>query len=344
MHTVVAFPTPSRGGPYIAVHVTTDAVGGTRRHVHKHAPLLQSFAIHNVINPNRTWVAGMFRRTAVHDVKQLLVGREAQAVGLIEIAGNNCRDARLWVEPVDVSGKFESSFVPFVIRHNAIAGVAEPDGPVRMNHHVVRGVELLALKAIHQHRDGATMLSARHTARVVLAGDQSPLAVAAIPIAVVRGTAEYSNFSRFLKPSQHTVVGNVAEDQVSSISNPHRTLRPAGAREQPLNPSVDNLIFRKPGINDLHRWIGIDGWTFRFGLTNKSGRWNGQSHCRFGRHAHEFASFHRPLQQINPLRGTTLSRSEPPHSASRNPYIILGVPLMMVLPTFCRSSHWSISY
>ena len=244
MHPVVVFPGPSRGGPYIAVHVAADAIGGTRRHVRKHAPILQPCAIHNVINLNRARVyrgprrqvhvagvtVGMLRRPAIHEVKQLLVRREAQAVGLIQIADDHGRDARLRVQPVNNGGKLERSLVPFVIRHNAVAGVAEPDGPVGMNHHVIRGVQLLALKAIHQHGDGAIMFGARHPARVMLARDQPPLTVAAVPIAVVRGTAEYRDLSRFLKPPQHTVVGNVAEEKVSSLSNPHRTFCPASAR------------------------------------------------------------------------------------------------------------------
>src|ERR1035437_2714985 len=47
MHTVVAFPGhPSRRGPYIAVDVTADAIGVARRHVRKHAPVLQPCAIY----------------------------------------------------------------------------------------------------------------------------------------------------------------------------------------------------------------------------------------------------------------------------------------------------------
>ena len=88
---------------------------------------------------------------AIDDVQQFLIWREAQAVGLFKIAGYYCCHARIGVEPVNVGGKFESGFVPFVVRHDAVAGIAEPDGSIGVDDQVVRSVELLALIGIHQH-------------------------------------------------------------------------------------------------------------------------------------------------------------------------------------------------
>src|ERR1700741_5297237 len=47
-------------------------------------------AIHNVINPNRNRVAWVLRNPGIYDVKQFLVGREAQPIWLYHIADNNC--------------------------------------------------------------------------------------------------------------------------------------------------------------------------------------------------------------------------------------------------------------
>src|SRR5258708_12088617 len=106
------------------------------------------------------------------------------------------------------------------------------------------------------------MLGSRQPARVVFTGEQPPLAVSAISIAVVRGAAEYGDLSSFLKPPQNTVVGDVTEEEVSSIPNPHGPLRPPAAREQPLHSRAQDLILRKTRINDLDRGIGIGGGTF----------------------------------------------------------------------------------
>src|ERR1035437_10921064 len=101
------------------------------------------------------------------------------------------------------------------------------------------------------------MFGPRHTAGVVLARDQPPNTITAIAIAVIRGAAVHGDLSRFLQPSQHTIVGNVAEEKVSAVADPHWTFCPAGTRVQALHRRADDSIFCEPRINDLYRRIGI---------------------------------------------------------------------------------------
>src|SRR6516164_3984725 len=139
------------------------------------------------------------------------------------------------------------------------------------------------------------MFGSRQPARVVFTGEQPPLAVSAISVAVVRGAAEYGDFSGFLKPSQNTVVGDVTEEEVSSIPNPKGTLCPACTCKQSLYRRALDLILRKTRVNDLHSRIGIGDGTFRFLCTGKSNWLQNGSHCCASRHVDECASLHRSL-------------------------------------------------
>jgi len=87
VHAVEAVRAPAGCGPDIAVHIAPNAVGSARRHVRKHAPVRQPHAIYNVIHPNRARVGWVLWSSAIHYVKQFLVGREAETVRLIHIAG-----------------------------------------------------------------------------------------------------------------------------------------------------------------------------------------------------------------------------------------------------------------
>src|SRR6516225_6914262 len=98
-------------------------------------------------------IAGVFWSTGVNNVEFLLVRREAEAVGLIHIVGNDGGLAGVRVKAVDIGWQFERRFVTFVIGHDPVTWIREPDGPVRMDHKVVGSVELLALKAIDEDGD-----------------------------------------------------------------------------------------------------------------------------------------------------------------------------------------------
>jgi len=141
--------------------------------------ILEPHAINDVVDANGMRVAGMARGPGIHDVELLFVGREANTVGLIHVAGDDGGFARFGVKAVNDGGQLKRGFVAFVIGHDAVAGIGEPDGTVGMHGEIVGGVGLFALKSVYQHGDGAVVFGARQAARVVLAGEQPALAVAA---------------------------------------------------------------------------------------------------------------------------------------------------------------------
>src|SRR5207244_9197582 len=116
--------------------------------------------------------------------------------------------------------------------------IAEPDGAFRMHQQVIRRVELLVMKMIHQHGDRAVVFGSGDPAHVVFAGDQPTLSVPTVAIAIVRRAAENADLSGFFEPSENSIVGNVAEEQIPPIPKPNRPFRPTRACVKALNGSV----------------------------------------------------------------------------------------------------------
>src|ERR1700730_10618043 len=98
-----------------------------------------------------------------------------------------------------------------------------------MHCQVIRCVELFVLKTIQQHRDRAIVFGSRYPARIVLAGEQPALSVPIVAVAVVRGATKNADLSSLLQPSQHSIVGDVAEEEIPPIRKPYRTFRPPRA-------------------------------------------------------------------------------------------------------------------
>src|SRR5690349_21708148 len=105
-----------------------------------------------------------------------------------------------------------------------------------MYRQIVRRIERLALVVIRQYRDRAIGFGSGDAARIVFAGNESSLPVTSVAVAVIRRTAEDANLASVLQPPQHAVIGNVAEEKITSIAKPYR----------PLGPPC-------PGIQAFHR-------------------------------------------------------------------------------------------
>src|SRR5580704_2684305 len=118
VHAVESFSRPSRRGPYVSIRVATYPIGRAWGHIREQPPILQHYAVHNVINANRMRVARLARHPRIHDVQFLLIGRKANPIRLIHLARNHVCLACLWVQPVNVGGQFESRLMTLVIRHD----------------------------------------------------------------------------------------------------------------------------------------------------------------------------------------------------------------------------------
>ena len=98
-----------------------------------------------------------------------------------------------------------------------------------MHRQIIRRVEFLVLETIHQHRDRAIVFGSRYPSRIVLAGEQPALSVPIVAVAVIRRATENADFSSLLQPSQHSIVGDVAEEEIPPIRKPYRSFRPPRA-------------------------------------------------------------------------------------------------------------------
>ncbi len=196
------------------------------------------------------------RDPGIDDIEPLFVRREGEPVRLVEAVAHDGRLAGLGLQPIDPRRLLGGCRVALVIAEDAVARIGEPDAVVRCDHDVVGRVELLAVVAVDQHGDGAVVLGARHAPRIVLAAQQTPLAVAGIAVGVVRGLAEHAHMAVFLVPAHHAVVWNVAPDQAAIVVNVDRSFRPSESSSDPLDRGVADLVL-EAFVEDLDAGIGI---------------------------------------------------------------------------------------
>ena len=162
-----------------------------------------------------------------------------------------------------------------------------------MHGEIIWRVEFFVLIAVHQYGDGAVVFGARQAARVVLTGEQAALAVAEVAVAVVRRAAENADLAGVLQPTEHSIVGDVAEKKIAAIGKPDRTFRPARAGVQAFDRGVANFVFCEARINDFDGGIGIEDGIFLC-LLGGTRKWM-KRQCRRGADGkvHERTSLHR---------------------------------------------------
>src|SRR5277367_363324 len=81
--------TPPCRGPHVSVHIAAYSVGTSRRHIHKHAAILQTHTINNVIDANLVRVGWMLWNARIDDVKKFFVRRKTETVRFIQVADND---------------------------------------------------------------------------------------------------------------------------------------------------------------------------------------------------------------------------------------------------------------
>ena len=238
-------------------------------------------------------LAGVWRFAGVDDVKLFFVRRKTDTVGLNHVIDNDRGLAGFRVEAINVGRKFEGSFVPFVVGHDSVAGIGEPDGSIGMDGEIVWRVKLFVLEMIHQHGDGIIVFGASDAAGVVFAGEQASLAVAVIAVAIVRRRAENADLAGVFEPTQHAIVGNIAEEKIPAIGEPDGTFSPARSGVETFDGGVPGDIFYKSRINDFDGGIGIRDWALAILLSEKRRRLKRERCCCTGRGMDEGASVHR---------------------------------------------------
>jgi hypothetical protein len=132
-----------------------------------------------------------------------------------------------------------------------------PDRIVGLDRDVIGRIEALILEAVHQHRDAAVVFRACNSAGLVLAGDQPALAIAGVAVGIVGGLAVHADSPGRLIPAHDAVVGNVAPEHTSGISEIDRAFAPAHARGQPLNAGIEQAIAVEARVEALDGGVGI---------------------------------------------------------------------------------------
>src|SRR5215471_5226753 len=126
--------------------------------------------------------------------------------------------------------------------------VREPDGIVRFDDDVVRSGKPLAREAFGEDGDGSIVFRPRQPLSVVLTSDKPPLPVASVAVGIVGGPSEHRDGTGLLVPAHNAVVGDVAEQQLARVAEPHRSFREA-------EPSADPLNRRQSQDYPLEAWV-----------------------------------------------------------------------------------------
>src|SRR5713226_3416648 len=252
-HPVEALLAHAPAGPEIAVDIAAEAVGGARTGIDEDAALGELPAVgDDVVDADEPRHGAGF-----DDVHLLLVRREAEAVGPVDVAGDDGRAPGLAVDPVDVGRQLGRRRMSLVIAEDAEGRVGEPDRIVRLDDDVVGRVERLAVIAVAQDGDAAVILGAGDAPCVVLAGDEPALAVAGVAGWLVPGPSEDADRASLLLPLHHPVVRDVAPQEIAAVAEPYRPLAPAKAGRQTLDRGEGQAIFGEARIQDLNRRIRV---------------------------------------------------------------------------------------
>ena len=126
--------------------------------------------------------------------------------------------------------------VAFVVRHDPVGRVGEPDRAVRLHHHVVGRIQPLALIAVGQHGDAAVGLGPGDPPRAMLAGDQPPLPVAGVAVGEVGRAAEDRHAPRQRVGVQRRMrlFGMSLNSRQPQVVEPDRPFGPAAAGDKLL--------------------------------------------------------------------------------------------------------------
>ncbi len=166
------------------------------------------------------------RLHGVVDVEQALVGREAEAVGLVEqmAVDDKFRRAAAGWNAVDALKAELPRPLDAVDRHAAIPGIAEIDRAVRMHADIVRTVEFLIFEMRGNHLAPSVGPLADQGRGSVLADNEIELGVIGHAVAFVRRTLGLDDATLGI-PSPAHIAGHIREQQIVMDRMPDRPLR-----------------------------------------------------------------------------------------------------------------------
>src|SRR3989442_3095455 len=188
----------------------------------------------------------------VVDVQQGFVGREAETIRLLEVVDEQLGIAAFGRDPVNALEAELALALDPEDRHTSVPRVAEVDGPVVRDDHVIRTVQLLALVVRCEGLAIAprtVRIHAHEGARDVLAHEQPAPGVVGHPVALVARVGDLGD-PVFLAPAPPNVGGHVAEEQIAPLLVPDRSLCEGEARRE--------LLDLRLRVNELMELLRLD--------------------------------------------------------------------------------------
>ncbi len=217
MDAVVARTDPAGAGPDVAVLVAADAVRKAavvfgdvrdlldavdhRPHtlldIHHHrgelaAVLQRQTAIHLDDIPDFDVAFGVVvvRSACIGRVNLFVIGREAQAVRLVDVVGELHEPARLRVNPVDgflLIRLNRTGCCPpaFIVHQAAVARIRKEDVAVGVDGSIVGSVKRFAVVLAGEHSPGSVVVVSNHAARQMFERNLPALKVECVAVAVV---------------------------------------------------------------------------------------------------------------------------------------------------------------
>ena len=140
-------------------------------------------ACNHVVNPDMLGVCAEHAPGIGH-VKAGFIGAEGKAIGAGHIRDHQ-GDITCRINAVDAAGQVLRGFEPFVICHDAVMRIGEPDAAIAAYDHIIRAVQGLAIIAVGNHGDAAIPFRARHTPLPMFTADKPPLPISRMAVGIV---------------------------------------------------------------------------------------------------------------------------------------------------------------
>src|SRR6266540_719006 len=193
---------------------------------------------------------------SIVDVEQRLVRREAKAVGLDEIAGEQLQLTPARRNPVHALKVQVLIALDPEPGHAPVRRIAEVDRPGRVDDDVVRAVQLLALVVRGEYLPTAPRTVGIHPhdrARRVLAHEQPPVRIQRHAVALVARAQDLLD-AGLLVPAPPRVARHVGEQQEPAVGVPDRALGEGEAAPEllDLHALVDELVELARRGTDAH--------------------------------------------------------------------------------------------
>ena len=176
------------------------------------------------------------RKPGVDHIQLLFVRRERDTVGLDKVIDDNLDVSALRIHAIDVVlFLLGSRLDALVIPADAIGRIGEPDRTVRSNNRVVRRVQPLAVVLVRNDGDRAVEFGPGDPSAAMFTRDQASFAIDGVAVRVHRRLTEYAEVTVIVGEAHDAVIGNVAEQQISTSRKVDRALGPTHPGGDALN-------------------------------------------------------------------------------------------------------------